>query len=165
MKYIKAFEQKFRYLNDFDTSKLSLFVDEYINRQNIAEKISKLKWEIFTEDAFSYIDIFENSISSDNYSSNNSNIYYDSDEFCKKNNISTSAVENRNTLGKLIGKHYLKYVKYFDKRVIELIEMKLKPFKNPLKEYHKFYDMYGEYFTTKVKNNFQHILDSEKYNM
>ena len=165
MKHIKTFEQKYRYLNDFDTSKLKLFVDEYIDRQNLVEKISNLKWNYFTEKVFSYIDIFDDLISSKIYGSNSNNIYYDCDEFCRKNNISTSAVENRNTLGKLIGVHYKKYVKYFDNRVIELIDNRLKPYRNILKEYHKIYDIWGEYFTSKVKNKFQHILDSEKYNM
>ena len=149
---------KYRYLNDIETNKLELFVDDYIEKNNLPEKISKLKFEDFTEQIFSYIDMFEILITSKIYTSNSNNIYYDCDEFCTKNNISTSPVENRNSLYKIIGKHYKKYIKYFDKRVIELI-------KRRIVKYKEIYNEYEEYLSTKVKNEFQYIIDSEKYNL
>ena len=157
MKYIKTYESKYRYLNDADTNKLALFVDDYIKKQNLPEKISKLKFDYFEDKSFNYIDIFEELISSGKYGDSN-NIYYKSDEFCEKNNISTS-VENRNSLSKLIfNKYFKKYIKYFDNRVIELI-------KRRVKRYEEIYDEYEMELSTKVKNAFQYILDAKKYNM
>jgi hypothetical protein len=161
MKYIKTFEAKYQYLNDEDTNKLDLFIGDYIEKQNLPDKINTLKFDYFEENIFNYNDIFDDLICISHYGPDSNNIYYESDIFCDENNISTSSPRNRNTLSNLIDKYFKKYIKYFDKRVIELMRIRLRP----LKKYKEIYEEYGEYFSTKVKKTFQYILDTEKYNI
>ena len=106
MKHLKRFEydpQKFKYLNPEYTKMIEIFIRDFINKQNVTDKIKKMRLDDFVEDNFDYKEIFDNFITSSTYGSEN-NLYYAVDMFCHTNNIVGSTVENRNTVFDIIDK-------------------------------------------------------------
>jgi len=155
MKHLKKFES-YVYLNDDDSSKIELFVREYIDNKNLTdESINNLEIKDFYYVNFDYRVVFDNLISIRIYTSGN--IYYDVDKFCIDNGLNFRSTALRNSLENIITKIYneIKLKNSLDEKLIELFN------DNPY-ELIENYDDWKYDLNFKVKRACKNIIDTNK---
>lgn len=167
MKYISNFESytrkrefdyEYEYLNKEDSEKLENFLRNYINIKNIIKRIKNLNLDEFDNNEFNYQDIFDDLLSSGEYSSSVENIYRAVDNFISNNNITTKVPAVRNSLFDIIKKIYNENIDklkdVFDKRLVKLFD-----------KHRDDYENNREYLNDEVKKECDWIIDSKKYNL
>jgi len=170
MKYVKTFEERKssdynnQYLTKEEESLLSVFITDYIKRLNILDKIDDLTLTELESDRFQHRTIFNNLIGINNSYTDTNSFYKNIDKFIKEKNINSSSLINRKSIFKIEDNIYKYYKPEFtnklDNKIIEL----LSNIPN-LEIIKKYYNEYSYYFTSKVKNAFSYIFNTDKFNI
>jgi hypothetical protein len=117
MKYIKTYE-KYITLNDEDSTKLEIFIRDFVDKQNIPDKIKKMRLTDFINECFDYIEIFSNFISTPIYGQKD-NLYYAVD-FIWNYEYIFGKIGNRNTTFDIITKLRKENTPQFDNKLIKI---------------------------------------------